>query len=80
MDRRGSCGGDSILSIASFLLRGAGGFAIMGWGVRPLNNISRPPGLTVARVYKGTLLGTPNRGPQENSRNIMEYKGPGNPW
>ena len=27
--------------------------------------------------YKGTLLGTPNREPQEYSRNIMEYKDPG---
>ena len=26
---------------------------------------------------KGTLLGTPNREPQEYSRNIMEYKDPG---
>ena len=25
----------------------------------------------------GTLLGTPNRAPQEYNRNIMEYKGPG---
>ena len=48
MDRRGSCGGDSILSIVSFL-GGAGGFAIMGWGVRPLINISRPLGLKVAK-------------------------------
>ena len=29
------------------------------------------------RVNKGTLLGTPNREPQEYSRNIMEYKDPG---
>ena len=30
------------------------------------------------RAYsKGTLLGTPNREPQEYSRNIMEYKDPG---
>ena len=28
-------------------------------------------------VYKGTLLGTPNREPQEYSRNIMEYEDPG---
>ena len=28
-------------------------------------------------MYKGTLLGTPNREPQEYSRNIMEYKDPG---
>ena len=27
--------------------------------------------------FKGTLLGTPNREPQEYSRNIMEYKDPG---
>ena len=27
--------------------------------------------------HKGTLLGTPNREPQEYSRNIMEYKDPG---
>ena len=27
--------------------------------------------------FKGTLLGTPNREPQEDSRNIMEYKEPG---
>ena len=26
---------------------------------------------------KGTLLGTPNREPQEYHRNIMEYKDPG---
>ena len=26
---------------------------------------------------KGTLLGAPNREPQEYSRNIMEYKDPG---
>ena len=26
---------------------------------------------------KGTLMGTPNREPQEHSRNIMEYKDPG---
>ena len=26
---------------------------------------------------KGTLLGTPNREPQEYSRNIMEYEDPG---
>ena len=26
---------------------------------------------------KGTLMGTPNREPQEYSRNIMEYKDPG---
>ena len=26
---------------------------------------------------EGTLLGTPNREPQEYSRNIMEYKDPG---
>ena len=26
---------------------------------------------------KGTLLGTPNREPQEYNRNIMEYKDPG---
>ena len=28
-------------------------------------------------MSKGTLLGTPNREPQEYSRNIMEYKDPG---
>ena len=28
-------------------------------------------------LYKGTLLGTPNREPQEYSRNIMEYKDSG---
>ena len=28
-------------------------------------------------VFKGTVLGTPNREPQEYSRNIMEYKDPG---
>ena len=27
--------------------------------------------------FKGTLLGTPNREPQEYSRNIIEYKDPG---
>ena len=27
-------------------------------------------------IIKGTLLGTPNREPQEYSRNIMEYKDP----
>ena len=27
--------------------------------------------------FKGTILGTPNREPQEHSRNIMEYKDPG---
>ena len=31
----------------------------------------------VGRFNKGTLLGTPNREPQEYSRNIMEYKDPG---
>ena len=30
-----------------------------------------------ARYFKGTLLGTPKREPQEYSRNIMEYKDPG---
>ena len=30
-----------------------------------------------ATFYKGTLLETPNREPQEYSRNIMEYKDPG---
>ena len=29
---------------------------------------------------KGTLLGTPNREPQEYSRNMMEYKDPGRPF
>ena len=29
------------------------------------------------RLSKGTLLGTPNREPQEYNRNIMEYKDPG---
>ena len=28
-------------------------------------------------LLKGTLLGAPNREPQEYSRNIMEYKDPG---
>ena len=28
-------------------------------------------------LNKGTLLGTPNREPQEYGRNIMEYKDPG---
>ena len=28
-------------------------------------------------VYTGTLLGTPNREPQEYSRNIMVHKDPG---
>ena len=28
-------------------------------------------------MIKGTLLETPNREPQEHSRNIMEYKDPG---
>ena len=28
-------------------------------------------------MYKGTLLGTPNREPQEYSRNLLEYKDPG---
>ena len=28
-------------------------------------------------VYKGILLGTPNREPQEYTRNVMEYKDPG---
>ena len=28
-------------------------------------------------LNKGTLLGTPNREPQEYSRNILEYKDPG---
>ena len=30
-----------------------------------------------AAYNKGTLLGTPNREPQEYSRNIIEYKDPG---
>ena len=30
-----------------------------------------------AMIFKGTLLGTPNREPQEYSRYIMEYKDPG---
>ena len=29
------------------------------------------------RFNKGTLLGTPNREPQDFRRNIMEYKDPG---
>ena len=29
-------------------------------------------------IGKGTLMGTPNREPQEDSRNIMEHKDPGN--
>ena len=36
--------------------------------------------LTVVKMgdkNKGTLLGTPNREPQEYSRNMMEYKDPG---
>ena len=33
--------------------------------------------LSAGRLSKGTLLGTPNREPQEYSRNIMEYKDPG---
>ena len=33
--------------------------------------------LVVAPINKGTLLGTPNREPQEYSRNTMEYKDPG---
>ena len=32
---------------------------------------------TLQASFKGTLLGTPNREPQEYSRNIMEYKDPG---
>ena len=45
----------------------------------------RLPGVWVViriTVIKGTLLGTPNREPQEYSRNIMEYKDPGRyiPW
>ena len=32
---------------------------------------------TFQKSCKGTLLGTPNREPQEYSRNIMEYKDPG---
>ena len=28
-------------------------------------------------VFKSGLMGTPNREPQEYSRNIMEYKDPG---
>ena len=28
-------------------------------------------------AFKGTLVGTPNREPQEYSKNIMEYKDPG---
>ena len=31
----------------------------------------------MAVVNKWTLLGTPNREPQEYTRNIMEYKDPG---
>ena len=31
---------------------------------------------TIPNYPKGTLLGTPNREPQEYSRNIMEYKDP----
>ena len=30
-----------------------------------------------SRSIKGTLLGTPNREPQESSRNVTEYKDPG---
>ena len=30
-----------------------------------------------AVLGKGTLLGTPNREPQEYSKNMMEYKDPG---
>ena len=33
--------------------------------------------LVLCGEYKGTLLGTPNREPQEYSRNMMEYKDPG---
>ena len=34
--------------------------------------------MVVSLNNKGTLLGTPNRAPQENSRNAIEYKDPGN--
>ena len=29
------------------------------------------------KICKGTLMGTPNREPQEYSRNLIEYKDPG---
>ena len=35
------------------------------------------PAKRVGVIIKGTLLGTPNREPQDYSRNIMEYKDPG---
>ena len=31
----------------------------------------------VRGTFKGSLLGTPNREPEEYSRNVMEYKDPG---
>ena len=40
-----------------------------GFGFDPIVALLQP--------FKGTLLGTPNREPQEYSRNIMEYKDPG---
>ena len=41
--------------------------------------VVRVQGVGLLRIhrFKGTLLGTPNREPQEYSRNIMEYKDPG---
>ena len=46
---------------------------------RSLTSLHRPFGgrLTVSLYSKWTLLGTPNREPQEYSRNIMGYKDPG---
>ena len=42
--------------------------------VTPKNKVSS---VVKKETTKGTLLGTPNREPQEYSRNIMEYKDPG---
>ena len=45
----------------------------VGSDLLSFKKVSTPTG----NVFKGTLLGTPNREPQEYSRNIMEYKDPG---
>ena len=51
-----------------------------GFGAIMMLPTTYPQGLDKGlgqRFYKGTLLGSPNREPQEYSRNIMEYKDPG---
>ena len=63
--------GGVTFSSRSFRLQSAGGIQSLGLAAMGFNGSSQKGKVFQESRYKGTLMGTPNREPQENSRNII---------